>query len=288
VTRIFDCFLFCDELDLLECRLREHEDVPDLMHVLVEADRTHGGNAMKPFVFLDNRERFRKWNDRIWWHGTVFGSMAMANPWEREHAQREQFAVPLERGEVQPEDLVMQSDVDEIPDVAAIERVHHDLSNGQVVVLEQRPHYLALDWQHPDIWPGTTVTRGLPASFAAMRHARFTAPRIADGGWHLSWLGGPDAVAAKIARGCHPEFEGFDAEAGVLEGIHVDGKKMFRHPDSAMGVTYPRWVREGDAPAAWYREYWLERERVADERHYARIEMQERTAWDTQPWEEQT
>ena len=45
--------MFRDELDMLECRLRELEDVV-YRHVLVEAPVTHRGDP-KPLYYAENR-----------------------------------------------------------------------------------------------------------------------------------------------------------------------------------------------------------------------------------------
>src|ERR1051326_9357013 len=61
---VYDVFMFNDELDILECRLYELQDIPNLTHVIVEANVTHQDNP-KDSVFLDHRERFAPWKDRI-------------------------------------------------------------------------------------------------------------------------------------------------------------------------------------------------------------------------------
>ena len=61
----FDCFMFRDELDMLEMRLHGLDGkVCDAWHVIVESPRTHRGIA-KPLVFQENLDRFKPWLDRI-------------------------------------------------------------------------------------------------------------------------------------------------------------------------------------------------------------------------------
>ena len=48
--KIYDCFIFFNELDLLELRLEEHFDRVDIF-VLCEANTTFTGRP-KPLVFL--------------------------------------------------------------------------------------------------------------------------------------------------------------------------------------------------------------------------------------------
>ena len=82
--RRFDCFMFRDELDMLEMRLHELDGQVD-RHVIVESPFTHRGIA-KPLVFDANKERFRPWLDRITY---LVADPDMAMPWAREHAQRD-------------------------------------------------------------------------------------------------------------------------------------------------------------------------------------------------------
>src|SRR3954452_22854579 len=63
VTRLYDCVVFNDELDLLEVRLRTAGEYVDVF-VIVEAPRTFSGDD-KPLVFGENRERFRRCDAQI-------------------------------------------------------------------------------------------------------------------------------------------------------------------------------------------------------------------------------
>ena len=61
--KIYDCFNFFNELDILEIRLNvlyEHVDY----FVIVESSITHSGEE-KPFYFEENKERYSKFLDKI-------------------------------------------------------------------------------------------------------------------------------------------------------------------------------------------------------------------------------
>lgn len=60
---IIDCFLFNDELDVLEVRLSLLSDYVNLF-VLVESGKTFDGQD-KPFYYEENRERFKEFSDKI-------------------------------------------------------------------------------------------------------------------------------------------------------------------------------------------------------------------------------
>ena len=62
--RLWDTFLFGDELDILECRLTEYADTDVYRHVIVEADKDRQGHR-KPLYFQENMDRFAPFLDRI-------------------------------------------------------------------------------------------------------------------------------------------------------------------------------------------------------------------------------
>jgi hypothetical protein len=240
--------MFNNELDMLECRLVELQGVPDLVHVIVEADVTHGGNTPKPLHYAENAERFAPWADRIV-HVVASDLPTDVDAWSREHAQREHVGRAL--ADADPYDIVFHGDVDEIPDptVAAY------IEPAGFVVMSQRLHCFAVDWLHPEPWAGTVAGRFKDiTSFARMRDARLTTPRIIpNAGWHLSWLGGEEIADAKMWAFCHPEIiPQWEGRLGSCyrDGIHVDGTKM---APVTVDDTWPRWVAEKHCPTSWFR-----------------------------------
>lgn len=248
---IWDCFMFHDELDVLECRLTELENVPGLTHVVVEADVTHQGDP-KPSYYRDNRDRFAPWKDRI---VSVFASQLPSraeapDPWAREHAQRERIAAGIT--DAIATDVIIESDVDEIPTPLIV----RNLRPHGFVALQQRCYSMAVDWQHPQPWRGPVATTvGNVRTFTALRDARNTAPVLANGGWHLGWLGGPAAQEHKLDAFCHPEIadrtrDGIRANRFLTEGFHVDGAKLI---PVDVDETWPRYVYERRCPPSWFR-----------------------------------
>ena len=61
--KIFDVFMFNNELDLLEVRLEYMYPVIDYF-IISEADKYFNGKK-KPFFFDKNWERFKKYSDKI-------------------------------------------------------------------------------------------------------------------------------------------------------------------------------------------------------------------------------
>lgn len=241
-----------DELDILECRLRELESIPDLKHVIVEADVAHRGYS-KPLWYTENRERFAEWSDRII-PVTVRADQLPrgGDPWSRELAQREFSKYGLEGADWH--DVVLHGDCDEIPRVDVL--LDAVATGGLPVVLAQRLCQYAADWVHPLTWQGTIVTRARSVgSFAQLRGMRNSLHRVSDGGSHLSWMGGTETHVRKLGSHCHLEMTG-ETEAALRsgewlrEGMHSDGQKL-----SAVDVdsTWPQWVWKRECPQSWFR-----------------------------------
>ncbi len=122
---IVDAFSFNDEVDLLEVRLRELERVADWF-ILVEATETHSGQP-KPLHYLRQRSdpRFQPFLDRI--IHVVVDDLPGEDPANRAAYQRLQIARGLELfGELGDDDLLIVSDLDEIPRAVVIETIRDD------------------------------------------------------------------------------------------------------------------------------------------------------------------
>lgn len=249
-----DCFPFNNELDLLECRLTELDAAVDYF-VLVEAPVTHGGNKSKPLYFAENKDRFAAWSDRIV-HIVADEMPTDVDAWSREHAQREFFWDGLRKLDAGPDDIVLQSDVDEIPTALTATFVN---PKG-FVRFRQTLYSFAIDWKHPEPWWGTVAGRVKDITkMAAMRDARcHYLPELPDAGWHFSWLGGLEKAAQKLDSFCHPEVADLGWRERLQEcyeqGIHLDnGRVGTKLIPVDVDDTYPEWIREGHAPASWYR-----------------------------------
>lgn len=251
---IFDCFMFNDELDILECRLEELSPVVDRF-IVVECGESHLGTP-KESHFTTNRSRFERWLpqiERVW-----VEHLHASDPREREHEHRECMRVGLERSRANARDIVIQSDADEIPRRSSVEFVVQSLERGdRLVALEQEQHFFAVDWRYPGQCEMTPVAGYFESieSFWNMRFASTQAPHIRNAGWHFSWLGRRAANVRKIETFYHgheiasarPMLE---SETNWREGVHVDGVKML---PVDVDDTYPAFIRERRCPASWFR-----------------------------------
>ena len=252
---IYDCFSFFNELDLLEIRLNVLKDVVDKF-VLVEATRTHTGRP-KPLYYEENKARFKQFEDRIV-HIVVDDLMDEAavaadtynNPWINENRQRNALARALSGAS--DGDFALVSDLDEIPRPEKFATACRLAANGEIVRFKQRIYmYFANFRSYRDPWwlLGTQLmsvgTFRRDRRFNDFRCDRFTQASanaghtvtkfrfikptklLGDAGWHFGYLGGIEAIKAKLRASSHFEVQNVidTVERRLSKGENIFGGK---------------------------------------------------------------
>ncbi|MFN0123280.1 MAG: hypothetical protein ACKV2V_22485 [Blastocatellia bacterium] len=215
--KIYDCFPFNNELDVLEVRLNELYPVIDRF-VLVEASRTHAGQP-KPMHFQEHRARFAPFSDKLA-YVPVDDMPDGGDAWVRENFQRNCIARGLT--DLRDEDLVLVSDADEIPRhevVAALRQYSHDLFGQRLPMFYYRFNYFNHAGTEPhQVWSigvrGRKFHSGQSARELAYNMAgvknwlqvkRRKGRIIPEAGWHFSWLGDESHVIYKHQSYAHQE-----------------------------------------------------------------------------------
>lgn len=237
---IYDGFMFYNELELLEIRLNELDRLVDRF-ILVEADVTFSGKK-KPLVFQENRHLFEKFLPKIT-HVVVSDMPGGNDPWVRERFQRNAImrGVP---GDAKDTDLLIVSDVDEIPKAEAIARAL-PIVEPKALTMGAYSGYLNVlwgDWSHAKICPVGSSRITEPEVLRHKGHER-----IVDAGWHFSYLGGPEKVCQKMAAFSHqePEIQKWNNLAAMKEGFRkgagiFGGANVYLELDS----RFPKYVLE--------------------------------------------
>lgn len=206
--KTIEAVLFNNELELLEARFHEGDDVVDHW-VIIESDQTFTGHHKQP-VFLHNHQKFGRFNDRVTHYkatGTPYGT-----PWEREAGQRDTLELFL--GGLDDDDLVVLSDADELTRASCWPEIVAATENGESVSLHKPTWYYTLTWALPDAGPAFSSFRSKAARVQTLREYGSVAkwaddlsfPVIANSGWHLSCLGGPSRLLSKIRSFSHQEI----------------------------------------------------------------------------------
>jgi hypothetical protein len=191
------------ELDMLECALFENYDRVHRF-VVVEATLTHQGRS-KP-LFLDcNWSRFEQYRDKIIhvvcdYLPTREQTM---DPWVRERLQRD-AALAAFMHWTEPEDIIIVSDLDEIPSTAAFEQEPLPYLGGRIDL-----RFATADTPGSPGVMQVLARAGAVGSIDLLRQRRETFPVYDYAGWHLSWLGGQAAIDEKLE--CFAHLESYEA-----------------------------------------------------------------------------
>jgi beta-1,4-mannosyl-glycoprotein beta-1,4-N-acetylglucosaminyltransferase len=219
--KIYDCFPFFNELDLLEIRLNELNNVVDYF-VLVEAEMTHQ-NGPKPLYYSEvaDDERFLKFKNKII-HVVIPAEEFNDNT---SHNEKHQFS-SVTRGitNADDDDLIMLSALDEIPKASTINSLKsHGITTSKV--FKQNFYYFYLDTRYTEhhvddpmfsFWNGTIIfpykTLSTNNIYDIFMSRSFTLEKINDGGWHFSFMGDAQHAHTKLHSYLHPEFKGLTIE----------------------------------------------------------------------------
>lgn len=213
--KIYDLFLVGTELDWTEIRL--HELAPHVDYfVIVEAERSFT-NKTKPLYFKRNWKHFSKFESKIIYH--VLNDDAViksSNPWEHERYQRNALMTqvfPSLLGKKAPNDgdVIIVSDVDEIPRPATLEKLRNcDIPEftgirSQFFLYSFQWQESEGDWGHPQatIWQGerTILPEALRMSWTRMEH------NFPNASWHCTTCFQTVAeLITKIEYFSHQEF----------------------------------------------------------------------------------
>jgi beta-1,4-mannosyl-glycoprotein beta-1,4-N-acetylglucosaminyltransferase len=267
---IYDCFPFFNELDLLEIRLHELSNVVDRF-VLVESTRTFQ-NSPKPLHYNLNKERFKEFEHKIS-HVIVdkapgfFYKFRKPRPWDFSNFQKNKVSEAL--GSCQPEDIILISDLDEIPSAKRIAEVK---DKQGVFVFQQlfcnyylnfaaveAPEACHLAKQNNYVyWKGTVMVRYKNfENFKVTRLMRDktdgSVQQVIDGGWHFSLLGGYEQIIQKLKAWEHSKeksysFDELIADPSKLDKIIDSGSDLFGGKyrfDKVSGLQYlPDYVND--------------------------------------------
>ena len=267
--KIYDCFIFFNELDLLELRLKILNDYVDYF-VIVESAITFQGED-KEFFFEKNKSRFSKFENKIIYfqvekYELDFAKLPLiAKPknadeivlnkiykfiddcphfdkktefwWGNDFFQRECIWRALAQAKPAADDMIMISDVDEIPNPEIIKSLKGKFFPDSLFCLRQHEFCYYLNYYHNPDWVGTCCF--LYASFnnVSLNAIRFSTKRdegissqiIENGGWHFTSMGNIDAIKNKIRSWGHREFN-TSATLSSVEYNVKHGYDIFRRP----------------------------------------------------------
>lgn len=267
---VYDCFQFFNELDILKIRLNVLSPVVDRF-VISEATETFSG-IKKPLYYEENKDMFAGFADRII-HVTV-DDTPEGGTHERDTFQKN--AVTRGLAGCTDEDIVIFSDLDEIPNPDKIKEILRDFKQDKIYHFAQRLFYCYLNMEEVSgnllsyagefegvgrkKWIGTKMLsyKLLREQNLLLGELRFPERkeigiRVDDGGWHFGYMGGhrqkdiKKRVQEKVISAAHQEYNSRHVLSNVADQIK-DGKDIFgrnaRFVRCEIDESFPMYIRE--------------------------------------------
>jgi beta-1,4-mannosyl-glycoprotein beta-1,4-N-acetylglucosaminyltransferase len=242
MPKLYDSFLFFQELDLLELRLNYLNDKVDYF-IIVEACQTFSGNK-KPFNYEINKKRFEKFNHKIIYYKiedfhdsyesvkeflynhneisfrNIFDLLESETHYPKDHLHwvlesyhRNCLQIVYQKY-LKDEDYIIISDLDEIPSSDCLE-VSFLSTLSSPVVMRQKEFMYYLNYYHNNNWFGSIASKYKyfkDISLNIIRADSKITRQIVDknelnnGGYHFTHVGGLDLIISKIKSWGHQEF----------------------------------------------------------------------------------
>jgi len=236
MPRLFDCFCFFNEVDLLRLRLETLDSVVDTF-VIVESCWEHSGRP-KPYVF--DPAAFSQFRHKIRYIQDTDCPGGKHDPWRNENHQRNQIIHGLSGAA--PEDLVLVSDLDEIPNpdvIRVYDPTRYRRGDFEQLLFGYKLNNLLVKPRTNQLCFGTKITTHqhfntfFEGRATSVRHwkshgplralkriwfQRFDTQVIPQGGWHFSWVMPEEAWKQKFLATAHQEhvaFSSTDLEAQI-------------------------------------------------------------------------
>ena len=230
ITMIFDCIPFFNELDILKLRMEIMNPYVDYF-VLEESTVTFSGES-KRMIFAENRHLFDKFKDKIRYVAVADSPMSGVTTHERDKYQKNQLIRALT--DCRPDDIIIFSDVDEIPNPVTLLQVTEHFDPDKIYHLAQRMFYcflnmeeisgnlLSITGEFPGVekkqWLGTKICSFGNLPKEGIVYLREVSPanpqsvRVSDGGWHFGYMGGDGErdvakrIGVKVQAAAHQEY----------------------------------------------------------------------------------
>ena len=208
--KLVDCFMYFNEKDIAYLRIKELYDVVDHF-VINEATKTHQGQDKELSFWKD--DRLQEFKDKISYSPIELdGRFDILMPkffpdakiGAKEHEQRIRLFEQVEALNLDNLDTVMISDCDEIPN----KNIFQDMIKYPIVALNQMFFV-----HHLDVYTNKNVTGTVACKYEGLKHLNTLCfgmgfqllrrdkdfmPRIENGGWHYSYMGGAKSVSQKV------------------------------------------------------------------------------------------
>jgi beta-1,4-mannosyl-glycoprotein beta-1,4-N-acetylglucosaminyltransferase len=273
--KIYDCFCFFNELDLLELRLNILDPYVDYF-VISEASVTHTGVA-KPYYYEENKERFAKFNHKII-HLKIDDTpndfitlpsadsliqdgqiVSMIHTFIKTQTNRFNRITQIAYGRdfyqkecvrrgllnCSDDDIILVSDLDEIPNPEILKNINEIIDKSQYFMFNQTTYYYYLNLLKETEWKGTRMGRYRNLKYYSFNELRGNPQHnIPNGGWHFSYMGGAEKVKYKIESFSAQEMNNTHVINSIVNNINNGIDPYFRSQLTQVQIdsTYPKYL----------------------------------------------
>ena len=216
--RLIDCFMYFDEDLVLDIRLNTLYDKVDKF-IIVEATKNHAGEHKELNFKIENFSKFKSKIVYIVIDDLPKNVKSPKKGWHRNHARDQFQRNAIERGykNYNDNDIIMISDIDEIPNPKKIEEFN--IKNKYACFLQKnfQSKLNLLNVSEGD-WAGTKICqKKYLKSPQWLREIKVKKKPfwkffykkiqiINNGGWHFSFLKNPESIKNKITSYSHQEY----------------------------------------------------------------------------------
>jgi beta-1,4-mannosyl-glycoprotein beta-1,4-N-acetylglucosaminyltransferase len=275
MRKIYDCFIFFNELDLLELRLNILDSYVDYF-VICEASVTHSG-IPKEYIFENNKNKFSKFLHKIihlkiddiptnflnlpiqsniksfdeecvndihsFINETTLFDKITESHFGRDFFQKESLRRGLEN--CNDDDIIILSDCDEIPNPKVLEKVDKFINDYDFFTFNQKTYYYYINLLKETSWKGSRM--GLYKNLKTYSFNKLRAQQnceISEGGWHFSFMGGSEQVKLKIKSYSHQELNISEYIDNVDKNIENNIDPFFRGSLTKVDIdsSYPDYI----------------------------------------------
>lgn len=249
-AKIYDTFMYFNEIDLLEIRLNELNDVVDYF-VIVEALESFRGSH-KGYRLEQHWDRIAKFQDKIRY--IKLEHYDAENDWAREDWMRNQILRGLY--DCEKSDLVLLSDLDEIPPREFIEPLNEAVQKELIIKLKMKVYKFFLNrlTGNDYSWNGTLAIKGSMLTLPHLNQTSYPPNHLRTylicqnsikeyfpewfpdknelttwfGGWHFTSVGGFEKYRDKVTnylhwRNPHPSsYQAWRNEANCQQLVEID------------------------------------------------------------------
>ena len=256
---IYDCFQYFDEDYMVDLRLNILNQYVDFF-VISESTRTHQGKEKKINFDIN---KFPKFKDKIKFVVADYKekiNFVKHSGGESPIEQHQRNSLIEGIKDASPDDLIILSDSDEIPDLTKLKTIN---KMSKFVAFSQQMFMYKLNLQNlnESNWIGSKITKKkYISSMQDLRNLKFKEYpfwridkknlQIIKGGWHFSFLQTPEQILNKIKSFSHGEFNGDDInekniEEKILKNQDIFGRDIILKKIK-IDSNYPKYILENE------------------------------------------